>query len=145
MQMPSSFIDFLSAIRPTEHQTKRMGEEHTKLQGLLRQDDKLKPILVTTFIQGSYRRHTALRAANGEQCDVDVVAVTRLDKRTVPPNIALDAFKPFLEKHYKGKYKAQGRSWGIEVDETVKLDLVPTAAPSESMLLLLEGRNRRVV
>jgi hypothetical protein len=141
MEMPSYFIDFLAAIRPTEQQTKCMSEAHTELQELLRQDDQLKPVLVTTFVQGSYRRHTALKACRDNRCDVDVVAVTRFDRRKTSPQEALDAFRPFLEKHHKGRYKPQGRSWGIEVSKEVKLDLVPTAAPSESMLRLFEGRD----
>ena len=140
MDMPSYFIDFLAAIRPTESQTRQMSEAQRDLQERLRADEELEPVMVTTFIQGSYRRHTALKACNGERCDVDVVAVTRFDKK-MPPHTVLDAFKPFLEKHYKGKYRPQGRSWGIEVNDTVELDLVPTAAPSESMLRLFEGRD----
>jgi hypothetical protein len=140
MDMPSYFIDFLAAIRPTESQTRQMSKAHTELQKRLQADEKLKPLVVNTFIQGSYRRHTALKACNGERCDVDVVVVTRFDKKVVPPQAALNAFVPFLEEHYRDKYEPQGRSWGITVNETVKLDLVPTAAPSESMLRLFEGR-----
>jgi len=140
MEMPSYFIDFLAAIRPTEAQISQMQKSHTKIQEYLRANEKLEPVIVTTFIQGSYRRHTALKACNGETCDVDVVVVTRFDKRT-PPHAVLDAFKPFLERHYKGKYKPQGRSWGIDVNDIVKLDLVPTSAPSESMIPLFESRD----
>ena len=141
MDMPTYFIDFLAAIRPTEAQTRQMSKAHRELQDRLQAEETLKSVMITTFIQGSYRRHTALKACNGEQCDVDVVAVTRLDKNVVSPQMTLDVFKPFLEKHYKGKYKPQGRSWGIDVSDTVKLDLVPTAAPSEAMLRLSESRD----
>jgi hypothetical protein len=40
-------------------------------------------------------------------------------------------FRPFLDKHYKGKWNFQGRSIGIELSY-VDLDLVITAAPSEA-------------
>ena len=46
------------------------------------------------------------------------------------PHSAMKVFEPFLEKHYKGKYRYQGRSIGIELSY-VDLDLVVTAAPSE--------------
>lgn len=115
--MLSYFIDFLAAIRPTDGQISEMSKAHIDLQDRLKADEKLKPHMVATFIQGSYRRHTALKACNEEPCDVDVVAVTRFSKTENSPRAVLDAFKPFLEKHYKGKYKPQGRSWGIEVSK----------------------------
>ena len=52
------------------------------------------------------------------------------------PKKAIDTFVPFAEKHYKGKYRIQGRSIGIELDK-VDLDLVITAAPSEQEMGLL--------
>jgi len=139
MELPSYFIDFLSVIRPTKAQNRSMQEAHTDLQDRLRKDKLLVPILVTTFIQGSYRRHTALKGDEDNHCDVDVVVVTRFDKAINTPQQVLDAFQPFLEENYKGRYEAQGRSWGITWDDTVKLDLVPTAAPSESMMRLFEA------
>jgi len=143
MEMPSCFIDFLSEIRPTKEQNEQMQKAHNDLQDRLRADKKLAPVLVTTFVQGSYRRHTAIKASNGNHCDVDVVAVTRFDKTVHNPQGVLDAFKPFLEANYKGRYEPQGRSWGIDWDNLVKLDLVPTAAPSESMMRIFEARGVR--
>ncbi|MCK4624706.1 MAG: nucleotidyltransferase [Phycisphaerae bacterium] len=139
MELPTCFKDFLTDIRPTTEQNKRMKEAHIDLQTRLRSDENLSPVLVTTFVQGSYRRHTALKAGNDDHCDVDVVVVTRFDKNVQTPQQVLDAFKPFLEKNYKGRYEPQGRSWGIEWDDLVKLDLVPTAAPSESMMRIFEA------
>lgn len=43
----------------------------------------------------------------------------------------MNLFVPFLEKHYKDKYRIQGRSIGISLSY-VDLDIVPTSAPSES-------------
>jgi hypothetical protein len=42
----------------------------------------------------------------------------------------MDLFVPFLERHYQGKWKFQGRSIGISLSY-VDLDLVITSAPSE--------------
>ncbi|MDC0712683.1 hypothetical protein POL68_29750 [Stigmatella sp. ncwal1] len=43
----------------------------------------------------------------------------------------MNCFKPFLERHYKGKYRQQGRSFGIELSR-VEMDLAITAAPVEA-------------
>ena len=50
----------------------------------------------------------------------------------------MDVFKPFLDRHYKGKWRQQGRSFGIELSY-VEMDLVLTAAPSEAQLGILKS------
>ena len=79
-----------------------------------------------------------MRPKNGKRSDVDVIVVTKLDKDEYTPEEALDLFVPFLEEHYKDKYRIQGRSIGIELSY-VDLDLVVTAAPSESQIGILEA------
>lgn len=137
--VPSYFNDFLSRIRLTESQEKDCQTGHTTLRERLLNDEELKDIIVATFLQGSYKRATAVRPfEDKKKSDVDVIVVTKLDRNEVTPQQALDMFKPFLEKHYKGKYKAQGRSWGIELSY-VELDLVPTSAPSEAQSQLIKS------
>lgn len=132
MELPSYFTDFLANIRPTDTQRAKMKEEHRKLRDLLMADDELGPIIISTFIQGSYRRLTATRPQDSQQCDVDVIAATKMHEDDYTPQQSLEKFRPFLKEHYPGKYQIQGRSWGIEVDDEVTLDLVPTSAPSEA-------------
>lgn len=130
-ELPSYFSDFLRSIRPTQSQREKMRDAHRELRERLEADEKLKPLLVATFIQGSYRRFTANRPQNDDACDVDIVVATNLDEKQTTPRQALERFRPFLKEHYEGKYQLQGRSWGIKVDQEVALDLVPTSAPSE--------------
>lgn len=131
MLLNSYFEKFLREIRPTQNQRDEHIRGHETLQGRLNHDDGLKPIVVSTFLQGSYRRSTAIRPKGKERSDVDVIVVTRLNKDEYPdPDKAMDIFVSFLNKHYKGKYKRQGRSFGIELSY-VDLDLVITAAPSK--------------
>jgi len=132
MDLPNYFKDFLAEIRPTADQRTKMKKKHRELRDHLETDDELRPLIISTFIQGSYRRFTATRAENGDKCDVDVIAVTNMHESDFSARNALEKFRPFLEKHYSGQYRLQGRSWGIEVDDEVTLDLVPTSAPSEA-------------
>jgi len=132
VELSSYFTDFLANIRPTDDQRAKMKDEHRKLRDLLIADDDLGPLIISTFIQGSYRRLTATRPQESQQCDVDVIAATKMHEDDYTPIQALEKFRPFLKKHYLGKYQLQGRSWGIEVDDEVTLDLVPTSAPSEA-------------
>ena len=136
--MITYFNDFLKNIRLTDNQVNELKSAHTTLRNRLMADDDLKDIIVTTFLQGSYKRATAVRPKHGKRSDVDIVVVTKLDKEQVTPEKALDAFEPFLQKYYDGKYRKQGRSWGIEMTH-VDLDVVPTSAPSLAEQGLLEN------
>jgi len=140
MEVKTYFTDFLSNIRLTENQVKELKTGHTTLRKRLLEDKELSPFIVSTFLQGSYRRATAVRPKNGNKSDVDVIVVTNLDTDEYTPQEALDLFVPFLEEHYSGKYKMQGRSIGIELSY-VELDLVVTAAPSESQQEILTSES----
>lgn len=137
-KMTTYFNDFLKNIRLTENQVNELKTAHTTLRTRLKSDKDLKDIIETTFLQGSYRRSTAVRPKQGKRSDVDIVVVTRLDKEEVTPEEALDIFEPFLKKYYDGKYRKQGRSWGIEMTH-VDLDVVPTSAPALAEQGLLEN------
>lgn len=129
--LTSSFETFLTAIRPTANQRSEMASGHKTLRRRLREYEDLKPILVSDFLQGSYRRSTAIRPKADKRSDVDVVVVTNLDDKQHTPRAALDRFVPFLDQYYEGKWEPQGRSFAIHLSY-VDLDLVPTAAPSET-------------
>ena len=138
-QLPSYFMDFLKAISLTELQSEECKTSHKELRELLKGDEKLKNALLETFIQGSYARRTINQPTKGKLPDVDLIIVTRLSEEIYTPDQALDYFQPFLESHYSGKYRKQGRSWGIELDN-VGLDFVVTSAPTEAFEGLLSNR-----
>ena len=95
-------------------------------------------MLVSNFLQGSYRRYTAVRPKGDKRSDVDIIIVTKLDESEYTPKEALALFEPFLNKHYKGKWRRQGRSFGIEMS-CVELDVVPTSAPAEQEYGILQS------
>lgn len=104
----------------------------------LNSDDTISKIIVSDFLQGSYRRSTAIRPKSERRSDVDIIVVTKLSEAEFTPAAAMDVFKPFLNNHYKGKWKFQGRSIGIELSY-VELDLVLTSAPSEAEIGILKS------
>jgi hypothetical protein len=136
--VPSYFKDFLSNIRLTQNQVDDLITGHRTLRNRLESDDVLSDIIISTFLQGSYRRSTAVRPKNDSRADVDIIVVTKLDPKEYTPDEALNLFVPFLDKYYKDKYRIQGRSIGISLSY-VDLDIVPTAAPSESQKGLLKS------
>lgn len=142
MELPSYFIDFLKEIRLTDNQVSELKKGHELLRKRLNEYEDLTPIIVSTFLQGSYRRSTAVRPKGDARSDVDVIVVTKLSQEEYTPQEALDIFIPFLDKHYAGKYRIQGRSIGISLSY-VDLDIVPTSAPSESEIGILESSSVR--
>lgn len=138
MELPTYFSDFLEGIRPTQSHIDDYQCGHTTLRERLRDDKRLSAIWVSDFLQGSYRRATANRPRDGKRADVDVILVTKLSRDEYTPQQALEVFVPFVEKHYSGKYEIQGRSIGIHLSY-VDLDLVITAAPSESEMGILKS------
>ena len=132
MELPTYFTKFLQGIRPTENQKNNCKTGHKTLRDRLHGYEDLESILVSTFLQGSYRRATAVRPKGEAKLDVDIITVTRLSRFDYPdPDEAMDLFVPFLDEYYEGKYQRQGRSFGIELSY-VNLDLVITSAPSEA-------------
>ena len=129
-ELPSYFKDFLARIRLTDDQVSELQDAHLTLRDRLEEDENLSQIQVSDFLQGSYRRSTIVRPAEGKRVDVDVIAVTKLDRHSYTPQQALEEFRSFLNTYYSGKWTFQGRSIGIALD-TVDLDLVITSAPSE--------------
>ena len=114
--------------------------KHQTLRDRLTADENLKPRIVSTFLQGSYRRATAVRPKGEAKLDVDIIAVTRISRSDYPnPDDAMNLFVCFLDKYYKGKYQRQGRSFGIEFSY-VNLDLVITSAPSEAEEEIYESK-----
>jgi hypothetical protein len=140
MELKTDFDTFLREIRPTDSMQSDCQTGHKILRQRLHEDNDLQPLLVSDFLQGSYRRSTAVRPKNGKRSDVDIIIVTKLSEAEFTPKNAMDLFVPFLNRHYKGKWKPQGRSFGIELSY-VDLDLVITSAPSESEYGILRSES----
>ncbi len=138
MNINSYFKDFLQDIRLTQKQKDDSKNGHKTLRERLLADEDIKSHIVSTFLQGSYRRATAVRPHGEKRADVDVIVVTNLDQSEVTPEEALALFEKFVDKHYKGKWKKQGRSIGISMSY-VDLDIVVTSAPSEAAQSMMKS------
>lgn len=136
MELNSQFNEFLANIRPTATQKADWKSGAKTLRDRLKNYEPIQKIVVSTFLQGSIRRSTAIRPLGDKRPDVDIVVVTNLDHMKTTPKEAMDLFVPFLEKYYPGKWVTQGRSFGITL-AYVELDLVITAIPASG-----EEKNR---
>ncbi len=130
MELKAQFSEFLREIRPTDRQKEDWKTGANTLRSRLSADKDLSAIVVATFLQGSIRRSTAIRPSGDKRPDVDIVVVTDIDYHATTPQQAMDKFVPFLDRHYPGKWRPQGRSFGIELSY-VDIDLVITALPTD--------------
>lgn len=138
MDLQHRFRKFLEQVRPNSGQVTQFRRAHTHLRRLIHTDPTLRQHVVATFLQGSYRRSTAIRGVEGRGAsDVDLVLVTDLDPLLYPPDRALSLLSPLLHQHYP-RWRAQGRSLRVEIDG-VELDLVLASAPSRVDLLQQES------
>ena len=128
MELQPQFNEFLANIRPTDNQKADWKSGAKTLRERLKNFEPLQDIVVSTFLQGSIRRSTAIRPLGDKRPDVDIVVVTNLEPTRTSPTDAMNLFIPFLDKYYPGKWKPQGRSFGITLSY-VELDLVITAIP----------------
>ena len=122
MELEADFKQFLQEIRPTPDQREGLQTGHKTLRERLNAEEGLKKCFILDFLQGSYRRATAIRPKGDRRSDVDIVVVTKLSENEYNPTQAMDLFKPFLDKYYRGKWRQQGRSFGIELSY-VELEL----------------------
>lgn len=97
-ELPSYFRDFLANIRLTAEQVSELKEAHSTLSERLKEDEDFSKILVSTFLQGSYRRSTIVRPAEGKRVDVDVIVVTNLDRSSHTPQQALGKFRAYFSE-----------------------------------------------
>ncbi len=140
MDLPGRFDEFLSKIRLSDKLRQECIAAHQEIREKVVGDPKLSNIVVAIFLEGSYARHTIIKPLDRDRSDVDVVVVTRLSKDEYTPSQAIEQFRGFLEANYRDRYTmSQGRSIGISFP-VVDLDLVVTAAPSESVIGILEAK-----
>lgn len=117
--LPSYFQEFLSEINPSASYLEDQRTGHRTLRKRLKEDEDFKKYHVNTFLQGSYARDTAIHPGK----DVDIVVVTNLDPDKVKVADVYNFMPQVLDRYYEGKWKPQGRSFGISLSY-VDLDVV---------------------
>lgn len=118
MNLPSYFMEFLAEIEPSPSCKEDQQAGHKTLRKRLADDDDFGRIHVNTFLQGSYKRHTAIYPGK----DVDIVVLTSLDPNTTASAAATARLKKCLDKYYD-KVSAQNRSLNVELSY-VTMDVV---------------------
>ena len=118
MNLPSYFKDFLAEIEPRPSYKEDQKAGHTTLRKRLADDADFQKVHVNTFLQGSYKRNTAIHPGK----DVDIVVVTSIDPDKTTPADANKELEKCLRKYY-AKVEPQSRSFGVSLSY-VTMDVV---------------------
>ena len=89
MILETDFADFLQDVRPTKAMRDDLKTGHRTLRDRLNADEGLKKCLVSDFLQGSYKRSTAIRPKGDRRSDVDIIVVTKLSEEEYTPANAM--------------------------------------------------------
>ena len=145
--IPSYFAGFLEEIRLTPELRQECEDAHKELRAKLHADPVLSKIIVSTFLQGSYRRRTGCRPlTEDDHVDVDVVVVTNLDPRLWTPAMVLEQlFKPFLTATTRSSgRRTTGPSRSHPRAGRATIDLVPDVRALRDPAADLQGGGRRL-
>ena len=125
MKLPSYFERFRSSIQPPLETTRAQQAAHWSLRENLAADRVFRPYFVNAFLQGSYKRDTAI--APGK--DVDIVVVTSIDPASQGSwREMTNMLGAALHRLYGvGKVQQQTRSFCVTT-EGVQLDVVVAAS-----------------
>lgn len=138
--LPFRFRKFLEGVRPSSSERRALRRAHLWVRRVISKSSELRPYVVSVFLQGSYRRATAIGAREGRpSSDVDLVVVTKLDRKAHSPEGALRMVAPILQREGV-VVRTQGRSLRID-HRGASLDLVVTSAPSQTELELLSSES----
>lgn len=122
MNLPSYFDAFLGNIEPSSSYKDNQQQGHRTLRKRLAEDEDFSKLHVNTFLQGSYKRWTAIHPGK----DVDIVVVTNLDPDQTTSTDATTRLMRSLQRYYD-KVEPQNRALCVTLDY-VTMDVVIAAS-----------------
>jgi hypothetical protein len=119
------------SLDPTRQET--IKSAHTTLRDFVASDGPLSKVLHESFLQGSFRTNTAIRPAEGQEFDVDVVlSIDAIDpnsilrcKRNPTDVVAWVADRLRTNSLYEGKVRQRTRCVRLIYAGDFHLDIIP--------------------
>lgn len=136
VQTETLFDRFLHNINPDEDAVTHAQEAHKPLRQHLIGDSSIKDYIDSSFLYGSYKRHTAI----GDIKDVDIVLLTRFSHHNPlhSPQQVLKQVKTALTHYYEDADSTDYQRRSIRVNDPLPnkpnvkltLDVIPAIAPN---------------
>lgn len=127
------FEKLVSNIQPSDERVEAVAEGHNTLRKHLTEEAELKHPVGTSFLSGSYARHTAIDPIK----DADIILVLKKteisdDRKEPSPREVLEDLKNSIDNFYEEvDLQTQRRSIQVWLSEDdVRMDVVPAIAPT---------------
>lgn len=120
-----AFQAFLQNVSLPDSQIESAQRSNNALRNYLANDDYFGRLLLDTFLNGSYARHTVVQPIK----DVDVIAVVDDGWMEADPSLAMDALRRKLAQRYTDRRtRRQRRAVKVTLSD-IRLDVLLAVAP----------------
>ncbi len=133
MILTSYFEKFISNIQPSKERIDAISDAHITLRKHLTDDAELKYEIDSSFLAGSYARHTAIDPIK----DADIILVLKekeVSEENIepPPRKVLKDLRDAIDDFYENvNLETQRRSIQVLLEEDdIRMDVVPSIAPN---------------
>lgn len=149
-KLEAQFREFLHNIEPTSEVVGYAQEAHEPVRKCLEEEDDFKQYVISSFLYGSYKRHTAV----GNIKDVDIVILTNFDPSSEEhtPHKVLRKLKAALARCYEDPENPEYQRRSIRINDPLPmhpevemtLDIIPAVAEGgDDEPLLVPDREQR--
>lgn len=126
------FDAFLTNIEPSRSTVEYISSIQSNLRAYLEEHEVYKKIILSSFLSGSYAKHTAIRPASGDKNrDVDIIVVTCYTTSDKPSDVLNELCSILKEKNTYSTATVQSHSVGLKM-AGVSVDVVPVIKCKEN-------------
>jgi len=146
MGVNSQLTDFLKTHVEPDTERERIKEAHTEVRGMV--EDLLGEVLDTSFVMGSYKRHTLVRRlSDDEKYDVDVMFVLNEDEdlEGLLNTMAVAAESIVDQVEEIESFRIQKVSVGLRYKDNFSIDMVPGQLNDDGTFSIYDSREQKKV
>ncbi len=147
MILRDAFKEFASSINLDETRSKRIQQAHYAVRDFLAADEEIAPFYYETFLQGSYRLHTAVKPLADGDFDVDVILSLNLRRSSDGLLYAGGAIIQWVAdrlkqcENYKDRITVKNRCVRLDYAQGFHLDITPAHCSGDLAGTLLIPRD----
>src|ERR1051326_380268 len=148
MVLKQSFEDFIEKISLDQTRRTKIQSAHNAVREFLAADEEIKKRFLDSYLQGSYRLHTADRPQGDQKFDADVILLLNLKIENgglLDSKWVIDWIVTRLKtsEKYKDKVQAGKKCVCIDYEDGFHLDIVPAHCPDETKDVILVPPDRK--
>lgn len=135
MSLEADFRTFLSDIEPSKTTVSQISSAHNSLRDYLASHECYGRHCVSTYLSGSYAKHTSIRPAkDDDNRDVDIVVETDYSTDSDSADVIAELRDALLDSSKYSSAHLQTHSVGISLSK-LNIDVVPLAIEGESRFI----------